>query len=247
MYALVHHERKCLNVMDPGEICGYYSPMTDEQKKSALRNGCPRGRLRLGEDGTLGIDQYLVPEYLRKYDPGQPLPKKVHELLIGYILVQFLEEKLRESAIIGFPAADGWKKHCPEGLPTLDWVLEHHEQFVCDTDVDIHVSSCGMTARFQVTRFVYAPDGIAHRRLAELIVKKCRHQQPDKQLHLVVSMENTPNITEEEIVAILSEISVPFRAIILIGKASSKAGHFSYAQLYPQPILGKEIEIPIDI
>ena len=195
----------------------------------------------------LGIDQHLVPEYLRKYDTAQPLPKKVHELLIGYILVQFLEENLREAAIIGFPAADGWKEHCSEGPLTLDRLLENQQEFVCDTDVDIHVSSCGMTARFQVTRFVYAPDGIAHRRLAELIVKKCRHQQTDKHLHLVVSMENTPNITEEEIAAILGDTSVPFRAIILIGKASPEAGHFSYAQLYPKPILGKEIRIPIDI
>ncbi len=236
-----------MNVMDSAEVCVYYSTMTDEKNKNTLNIGFPESGRSLGEGGMLGMDQPLVPEYLRKYDAREPLPKKVHEHLIGYILVQFFEEKLRESAIIGFSAADGWRDHCSDGPLTLDQLLELENELVCDMDVDIHVSSCGMTARFQVARFAYAPDGIAHRRLAELILKKCRHQQPDKHLHLVVSMENTPNITEEGIVAILGKTSVPFHAIILIGKASQQAGHFSYAQLYPKPILGKEIKIPIGI
>jgi hypothetical protein len=208
-------------------------------------NNSSKKIVSLGEGGMLGISQHLVPLFLRKFDPRQPLPKKVHELLIGYIFAQFLEEGLRESAIIGFPAADGWGKICPEGPLTLDWMLEHHHDLVNDTDVDIQVSSGGMTTKYQITRFVYAPDGTAHRRLAELIMKKCRHQQPDDHLYLVVSIENTPNITREEIHEILDRTSVPFRAIFIIGKASAKVGHFSYAQLYPKPILGKEIQIPL--
>ena len=199
----------------------------------------------LGERGMLGISQHLVPLFLREFDLGQPLPKKVHELLIGYIFAQFLEEGLRESAIIGFPAADGWRKLCSESPPTLDWLLEHHHDLVNDSDVDIQVSSGGMKAKLQITRFVYGPDGTTNRRLAELITKKCRHQQPDKYLHLVVSIENTPNITKKEIHDILKKTSVPFHAILLISKASTKPGHFSYAQLYPTPIIGKEILVPI--
>lgn len=208
-------------------------------------NDFSRKIVTLGEDGMLGISQHLIPEFLSRFDTSHSLPKKVHELLIGYIFCQFLEEKLREEAIIGFPAAEGWKRHSTEKPLMLDWLMAHHHELISDTDVDIKISSGGLTTKYQITRYVNAPNGIAHRSLYDLITKKCKNQQPDRHLHLVVSIENTPTITEQELRNIVGRITVPYRAIFLISKASAKPGHFSYVRLYPSPTIGKEIIVPI--
>ena len=203
--------------------------------------------VRLGEDGMLGIPQRHVLEFLRRFDHAKPLPKKVHELLIGYILLQFVNEEQRESAVIGFPAAEGWEKHCPEGPLTLDWLFEHHYVLVNDTDVDIQISCGGMTTKYQITRFVHPIDQSAHRKLSHLIEWKCRHEQPDPFLHLLVSIERTPNMSEDELRSLVTKTSIPFAAIILIMKASADRGHFSFCQLYPKPILGKEIRVSLPV
>ena len=201
----------------------------------------------MGEDGLLGIPQHLVPVFLRRFDISKSLPKKVHELLVGYILVQFLEEELRKSAIIGFPAAEGWEEHCSEGPLTLDWLFEHHEKLVKDTDVDIHVCSGGKPTKYQITRFVYPTGRNAHRRLSELIAKKCRHQQPDPSLNLLVSIERTPNISEDELRNLLTKTNIPFGKIILLMKASHALGVFWYCMLHPKLEPGKTIhtELPM--
>lgn len=203
--------------------------------------------VRLGEDGMLGIPQHQVLQYLNGFDHNRPLPKKVHELLVGYLLLQFVKEEQRESAIIGFPAREGWEKHCSEGPLTLDWLLEHHQELVNDTDVDIQISSCGLTTKYQITRFVYPAGRTAHRNLAELIAKKCRHQQSDPYLNLVVSVEKTPSISKNELQNLVTKSSIPFASIILIMKASAARGHFSFCQLHPSPIIGKEITVPVPV
>ena len=206
-----------------------------------------RQSLRLGEDGLLGIPQHLVPVFLRRFDISKSLPKKVHELLVGYILVQFLEEELRESAIIGFPAAEGWEEHCSEGPLTLDWLFEHHEKLVNDTDVDIQVSSGGMTTKYQITRFVYPTGRNAHRSLAQLIAKKCKHQQPDPYLNLLVSIERTPNISEDELRNLLTKTRIPFGGVILLMKASPALGEVQYCMLHPKLVIGKTIRLVLPI
>ncbi len=203
--------------------------------------------MRLGEDGMLGIPQNRILEYLNGFDHNKPLPKKVHELLVGYLLLQFVNKEQRDSAIIGFPAAEGWVKHSSGGSLTLDWLLEHHHELVNDTDVDILISTGGMTTKYQITRFVYPTGRTAYRSLAELIFKKCRHQQPDPLLNLVVSVEKTPNISESELRDLVTKTNIPFGGILLIMKASSERGHFSFCQLYPKPIIGKEIRVPLPV
>ncbi|MCK4606991.1 MAG: hypothetical protein KAU35_06825 [candidate division Zixibacteria bacterium] len=210
-------------------------------------NNSSRQIVSLGEDGMLGIPQYLIPVFLHKYDLNKSLPKKVHELLVGYILVQFLGEKQRESAMIGFPAAEGWRKRCPDDPLTLDRLLENHKKLIKDTDVDIRVSSSGLTTKYQITRFVYPTGRTAHRKLAELIAKKCRHQQPDPSLNLLVSVEKTPNISENELRNLVTKTNIPFGGILLIMKASSEKGHFSFCQLYPKLIPGKEVWVPLPV
>ena len=163
------------------------------------------------------------------------------------MFVQFLEENLRESAIIGFPAAEGWKDHCPEGSLTLDWLLEHHEKLVKDTDVDIQVSSGGMTTKYQITRFVFPQGKKPLRNLAKLIEKKCRFQQPDPSLNLLVSIEKTPNISEDELRHLLKKTAIPFGSIILLMKASTAFGEVKYCMLHPKLVIGKTIRLDLPI
>ena len=202
--------------------------------------------VRLGEGGMLGLPQHQVLEFLRRFDDSKPLPKKVHQLHIGNLFLQFLNDQQRESSIIGFPAAEGWNTKCSEKALTLDYLLEHQKELISDTDVDIQISSVVVT-KYQITRFVHPSGRSAHRRLAELIAKKCRHQQPDQHLNLLVSIERTPNISEDELRTIVTETDIPFAGIFLIMKASAERGHFSFCQLYPKTIIGKEIRVPLPV
>ncbi len=194
----------------------------------------------------LGLSPHEVLEYLLTFDQSKPLPKKVHELLIGYLFVQFLNDQQRESSTIGFPAAEGWNAKCSEKVLTLDYLLEHQEELISDTDVDIQISSI-VVRKFQITRFVHPGGRSAHRRLAELIAKKCRHQQPDKHLNLLVSIERTPNISEDELRTLLTETNIPFAGIFLIMKASADRGHVSFCRLYPNPIIIKEKRVSLPL
>lgn len=207
---------------------------------------CQQSRI-LGENGLLGIPQQDLLKYLQSFDPKKSLPKKVHELLVGYLLVQFVEEDQRESAIIGFPAAEGWEKRCVGGSLTLDWLLKHHQVLVKDTDADIMVRSSGITIKYQVTRFVYPIGGNALRRLADLIAYKCKHQQPDPHLNLLVSIEKTPHISESELRILLINTSIPYSSIILLMKASREIGEVKYCMLYPKMVIGKTIQVDLPI
>ncbi len=201
----------------------------------------------LGENGLLGIPQQDLLKFLLSFDPKKPLPKKVHELLVGYLLVQFLEDDQKESAIIGFPAAEDWGKQCIEVPLTLDWLLEHDELLIDDTDADIMVRSSGITIKYQVTRFVYPVGGNALRRLADLIAYKCKHQQPDPHLNLLVSIERTPHITESELQSLLIHTSIPFNSILLIMKSSRAKGEIKFCSLYPKMVIGKTVHTRLPI
>lgn len=193
------------------------------------------------------MPQRLVRETLLRYDPGQQLPKKIHELLVGYLFVQFFGDGQRKSATIGFPAAQDWQQHCPKGDLSLDLLLEHPTDFVRDGDADIHISAGGFRRKFQVTRFVYPRGQEPHRRLAELIEVNCLTSQNDRSLDLLVSIEKTPNISVDELCRLCRKTAIPFGAIYLIGKASSEQGHVYYRRLYPKPIVGKETRVSLPI
>jgi hypothetical protein len=199
----------------------------------------------LGKRGMLGIPQHLLPIFFGKFDLKRPLPNKVHELLIGYILVQFLKEDQKQSAIIGFPVTEGWEKRCGISQITLEWLLEHCHQIVDDADVDIQIFSCGLTTKYQITRFVYPHGQRPIRRLAELIKKKC--QQPtDSSLNLLISVERTPEISRSELQNLVTSKNIPI-IHLLLRRASNKLGHFSIIQIYPKLVVGKEVKIQIPV
>lgn len=206
-----------------------------------------RNHVNLGENGLLGIPQGLIPTYLNRFDPKKSLPKKVHELLIGYMRVQFFNEELRESAIIGFPVADSWQKYCSVDMPAIEWLMENQQNLIKDTDTDIQVSSAGLTFKYQVTRFVYPQGKEAHRKLSKLIAKKCKMQQEDRTLSLVVSIERTPRLTECEIKNLLTSTKIPFGEITLIMKASEERGHITIWKIYPKVSKGVELKLPLPI
>lgn len=200
-----------------------------------------------GEQGLLGLPQHVVPLLLRRYGLNKALPKKIHELLIGYIFVQFVETSQRETSIIGFPAADNWRDFISDDNMTIDFLLENQNKLIKDDDVDLMISSGGLTTRYQISRFVYPSGKNSHYRLSELITKKCRHQQPDANLSLVISLESKRSITEAELQDLLSKVNIPYGNIILISKASSKRGHFTYYMLYPKIFIGKDIQLDLPV
>ncbi len=203
--------------------------------------------IKIGENGLLGINQSQVPLFLSKFQLDKPLPKRVHELLIGYVLLQFVEKHQKEEAIIGFPAAEDWEHKCQAGRTTLDYIMEHPSGIISDKDVDVMISSAGMITKYQITRFVYPRGRRPDRNLAELIVKKCKQQQTDRSLNLVVSIEQSPHIIIEDFLAHIEGLKVPYGTIVLLQKASNKRGHFRLFQLFPKVIIGKDIQTNLPV
>nr|MBN2277217.1 hypothetical protein [candidate division Zixibacteria bacterium] len=199
------------------------------------------------EEGLLGLSQQDILSYLKGFNPNKALPKKVHELLIGYIFVQFLKEDEKEVAIIGFPAAKDWQDNCPQKEITIDWLIKYGKKLISDKDVDIKINVKNWMANFQVVRYVFRAGKKPCRELAQLIKYKCGKYKKTPNLNLIVSIECKPRITVDEIKNLLTTSNIPFEGIFLIMKASSERGHFTYSQLYPKQIIGKEIRIRLPI
>lgn len=185
-------------------------------------------------------------KYLERH-PSDFEDKKFHELLIGWILAQFMSETERMTMHIGFPVKKEKADSILKMKITLEWLLENGEEIIEDCETDICIGNKDLYVRFQVTRFVNPKGGVPAIRLADLIKNKCRMYAANPELHLLVSMESTPNITREELMNLLTEISIPFVGIILLAKHSDELGHFQYIQLHPQPKIGKDIIVPLNV
>ena len=171
--------------------------------------------------------------------------KKWHELVVGYLLCQFFSEGEKPLMFVGFPLIHGWQSLCPTGALKVATVIETHQKLLEDRDVDIYVGFERIWQKCQITRLVNHPRSQSKVSLAELIAKKCSRSQPDPKCMLVVSIESQPHITEGELKSLYVNAKVPFGRIVLISKASRERGHFSFCQLYPKPIIGKEIRVPL--
>lgn len=156
-------------------------------------------------------------------------------------MLQFVVGGQKDNAIIGYPAKSEWSKVKPDGNLTLDYLLKHSDNFIEDSDVDIHISCEGALTKYQITRFVHPNNRKPDYSLGELIARKCRRQQPDRRLYLVVSIEKNPSLEMDEFMSQLNGLVVPYGRIILIQKASGIRGHFRIFQLYPKIIFGKSV------
>ena len=188
------------------------------------------------------ITQVEIIQHIRNH-PELLNDKKMHELVIGWLLTQFFAEKEREELSVGFPLRPDleWKSG---GQIPLSVILEQSDYLLEDRDIDILIGKPDIWQRCQVTRFINPHVATRKRRLADLIIKKCRSASVDRNIALVVSVESTPHITEDELRSIRN---IPFGRIILIMKASEERGHFTYCQLYPKPVLGKGIRVPLPV
>jgi hypothetical protein len=193
---------------------------------------------------------YFRQDDVLKYLQNHPYifeDKKFHELLIGWILAQFLDESRRGTMLIGFPIKIEKADSVLKMNIDLEWILNHWEEIIDDSDVDICIGNNDLCVKFQITRFVNPKRGIPLKRLAKLIEDKCRKYSSNPELNLLVSMESAPNITVEEIVNLLTKVRVPFAGIFLVGKHSDEIGHFHIIQLYPKQVIGKNKIIPLAV
>lgn len=124
--------------------------------------------------------------------------KKIHELLIGCILAYFLAEGKQSTAKIGFPLTNASILREYESGLSLNRFLDKFSNLVDDRDTDIVVFDDEVPAKFQITRYYVHPGTKPHRTLGELIKHKCEHYAADDKVNLVVSIESTPHVKEEE-------------------------------------------------
>jgi len=173
--------------------------------------------------------------------------KKIHELLIGCILVYFLAEGKQSTAKIGFPLTNASILREYESGLNLNQFLDEYSNLVDDRDTDIVVFDDEIPAKFQITRYYVHQGTKPHRTLGELIKHKCEHYTADNKVNLVVSIESTSHVKGDEFRQQLNGIKVPYGTILLLIKAPTKLGHFSVYQLYPKIVSGKEVMIPLPI
>lgn len=200
-------------------------------------NQAQRGKIPIAS-----LKQAEIIQYIRNH-PETLDNKKMHELVIGWLLSQFFTETEKDELYVGFPLKPDWERNS-DGQITLAMILEGGNSFIEDRDIDIFIGKGDTWQRCQVTRFLNPNVGKKERRLADLIAKKCRTAPADRSIAMVISVESHPHITMDE----LRDLpSVPFGLIILIMKASQERGHFTFCQLYPEPVLGKEIRVPLPV
>jgi len=111
------------------------------------------------------------------YPINRPLPKKIHELLIGYIFLPFITKKQRDESFIGFPAKNGWENNVPVKGLSISHLLKNPNKFIEDSDADIHISCESLTTKYQITRYVYLHGTRPHYSIGRLIVRKYQRQQ----------------------------------------------------------------------
>jgi hypothetical protein len=194
----------------------------------------------------LSIAPNDIIEYL-KIRPEVFDNKKFHELIIGWIIVQFLNMPQCRSALIGLPAKEELIQRLSSTPISLDFMLSNYNNLTKDseTDIYIYIKEQNIYTKWQICRYTFKEGKSPKRSLADLIAKKCNMYQLDSELNLAVSIEKTPKITKRELKNMITNTRIPFGTILLIIKASEERGHFTCIQLYPKLVMSKKIKIPL--
>lgn len=199
-----------------------------------------------GEFEVLYFTQSSILSHLSRH-PKAIGDNNFMDVLIGWLLAQFLADKQRELMMIGVPSREGWEKYAPRGILRLEDLLSNYNRIVAQTEIDVLIGNKDMYRAFQVTRFTNPTGKPPQRNLAELISKKCGMYDDNPQLNLVVNLEMTPAITESELKDVVGRGNVPFGSVFVIGKSPTVKGRFGVVQLHPVPVIGKEVDLPLSV
>jgi len=104
-----------------------------------INNNSPSRRKGKGQN-TICFTQDGIIKYLYSH-PELINDKKFHELIVGWIITQFLEESLKKNALIWFPPKLGWEKQAGNEELSIAWLLKNHNKIFDDSEVDIYIGT----------------------------------------------------------------------------------------------------------
>lgn len=172
--------------------------------------------------------------------------KKFMELFAGYIVACMLYEETGQNLMVGFPLKTITKHTQPISGPSLQELIDD-TSIIDDSDVDICISNKQNLYRCQITRVV--PPGDRNwptRDFLDVLKKKLRVQSDDK-LTLIINIEDSISINEDQLNDFLSKNEIPYGAIFVVGKSANNTGIFRCWRIHPDISASEEFDIRVPL
>lgn len=186
-----------------------------------------------------------VKEYVNK-NQSDSTENKVMELVSGLLLVICLRKSTKIEYSIGFPLRKTDRNARPEEGLSIENLI-HNSSLIDDTDIDIALAREGDLVNtlclVQLARIpVLGSDRNAEDILFEILRKKCRVQKDDK-LNLVINIQEHLKLDIDKIRGVLSNLSVPFARILIMGKANETKDLFQLIEIWPEVIASQLVSL----